>query len=221
MNPNVFSIYIPRVSAFATQQYVGNIIENCYIGKVRRIDFIPIDKKPGFVENFDPLLKSAFIHFDYHYHNEKSCEITDTLRRGESYRINLRDVSVDNFTREYWILLKATNPVKETMMNNHQIVDNCRFLQDKIEEQELTIIHMAKVISMMNENISKLNNVQQQLLQSLEVKPLELNTNKNKYNVVTTEDGEYVVDLEDDDMSISTTNSVERKQASCDLCGNE
>jgi hypothetical protein len=80
---------------------------------------------------------------------------------------------------------------------------------------------MSEVINIMNENITKLNNVQQLLVRSLEKNSLESKCVKNKYNVVTTEDGEYIVDLEDDDMSISTTNSVERKQASCDLCGNE
>lgn len=221
MNAHATSMYIPRMSASVTEQYVKHIIENNYIGKVIRVDFTPIDKRPGFRETRNTSVKSAFVHFEYHYYNEISVEIINKLSHGNSHRLYLNNVYKANRAQEYWILLKANNPVQETMMNNHQIVDNCRFLEDKIEEQEQTIEKMSQVINMMNENIAKLNNVQQLLVQSLEVKPLELNTNKNKYNVVITEDGEYIVDLDDDNMSISSTNSEERKQASCELCGNE
>ena len=220
MNAYTTSMYIPRMSASVTEGYVRNMIENSYIGRVIRVDFTPIDKKPGFRENLNSPVKSAFVHFEYHYHNEISVEIIDKLSRGDSHRLYLNNVYRANGAQEYWILLKATNPIQETMMNNHQIVDNCRFLEDKIEEQQLTIEKMTQVINMMNVNISKLNNVQQLLIQCLEAQSPQLNTNKNKYNVVTTEDGEYVVDLEDD-MSISSRDSVERKQASCELCGNE
>lgn len=221
MNAYTTSMYIPRMSASVTEGYVKNVIENSYIGRVRRVDFTPIDKRPGFRENLNSPVKSAFIHFEYHYHNEISVEIIDKLSQGDSHRLYLNNIYRANGAQEYWILLKANNPVQETMMSNHQIVDNCRFLEDKIEEQEQTIQKMSEIINIMNENITKLNNVQELLVRSLEKKSLESKCANNKYNVVTTEDGEYIVDLEDDDMSISTTNSTERKQASCDLCGNE
>jgi hypothetical protein len=221
MNSHTTSMYIPRMAASVTEHYIRDVIENSFIGKVSRVDFTPIGKGPGFRENYDDYsyVKSAFIHFEYHYHNEKSVEIRNKLSEGDSHRLYL-NIYKHNGDQEYWILLKATNPVQETMMNKHQIVDNCRFLEDKIAEQELTIIKMSKVIMAMNENISKLNNVQELLVQSLEVKPLQLKREKNVYNVISTEEGEYI-DLEDDNMSISSSNSEERMKASCDLCGNE
>jgi uncharacterized coiled-coil protein SlyX len=193
-----------------TEQFIKNVIENSFIGRVRRVDFTPIDKKPGFRENCGSDLKSAFIHFEYHYYNEISVDIIDKLTSGGSHRLYL-----NNGTQEYWILLKATNPVKETMMNNHQIVDNCRFLEDKITEQNFTIQKMSNLIVVMNENIQKM---QQIILQSSE-KTSEFECVNNKYNVVSTEDGEYL-EL-DDNMSISSTNSGERIKVSSNLCGNE
>lgn len=222
MNTHTTSMYIPRMDASVTEQYIRDVIENSYIGKVRRIDFTPIGKGPGFRENYDDYsyVKSAFIHFEYHYHNEKSVEIIDKLSEGDSHRLYL-NIYRHNGDQEYWVLLKATNPVQETMMNNHQIVDNCRFLEDKIAQQELTIIKMSKVIMVMSENIEKLDRVQQLVLQSLEKKPYELKRAKNVYNVISTEEGEYIDLEEDDNVSISSTISGERIKASCDLCGNQ
>ena len=220
MNPYTTSMYIPRMSASVTEDYVKNVIENSFIGKVSRVDFTPIDKRPGFSENFNSSVKSAFIHFEYHYHNEKSVEIIEHLSEGGSHRLYLNNIYKANGLQEYWILLKASNPVQETMMNNHQIVDNCRFLEDKIEEQEQTIKKMTEVINIMNENIIKLNSVQQLLIHSLEKKSPELKTNKNKYNVISTEDGEYL-DLGYDDMCISPTNSVQTQRSGSEICGNE
>jgi hypothetical protein len=222
MNSHTTSMYIPRMDASVTEHYIKDVIENSYIGKVSRIDFTPIGKGPGFKENYDDYsyVKSAFIHFEYHYHNEKSVEIREKLSEGDSHRLYL-NIYRHNGDQEYWILLKATNPVKETMMNNHQIVDNCRFLEDKIAQQELTIIKMSKVIMVMNENIAKLDRVQQLVLQSLEKKPYELKRTKNVYNVISTEEGEYIDLEEDDNVSISSTISGERIKASCDLCGNQ
>ena len=121
------------------------------IGYVRRIDFCPIDKKPGFVENTDSPVRSAFVHFHcFNVRSQISADIQATLSRGESYRLNINGI---NLTNGYWILLKATNPIKDTMMNNHQIVDNCRFLEERIVEQdkrihslELKINNMSTII---------------------------------------------------------------------------
>lgn len=236
MNRNVTSIYIPRLSVYATEQYVRNIIENCYIGKISRIDFTQIDKKPGFaVETTEPFMKSAFIHFEYHYHNEKSCEIIETVCRGESYRLYLKEISYLAKTGEYWILLKAINPVKDTMMNNHQIVDNCRHLEKKIEDQEIklseqlkTIEKMGEMINVMNENIQRIYNSQQGYIQTLEAddkKTTSPHAEKGKkYEVISSDDGLFI-ELEDDDMisiSSSSSNSLEERiKISSSLCGNE
>jgi uncharacterized coiled-coil protein SlyX len=243
MNRNVTSIYIPRLSIYATEEYVRSIIENCYIGKISRIDFTQIDKKPGFaVDTTEPFMKSAFIHFEYHYHNEKSCEIIETVCRGESYRLYLKDISYLAKTGEYWILLKAINPVKDTMMNNHQIVDNCRHLEKKIEDQEIklseqskTIEKMSVMINIMNENIQRLYNLQQNYNQMMETeqKPTssydeKLKMYEKRYEVISSDEGLFI-DFEDEDMSISSsssspspTNSVEERiKMSSSLCGNE
>ena len=50
---SITSIYIPRMSAFYTEEAVINIMFNLRVGIVKRVDFIPINKKPGFVEKVD------------------------------------------------------------------------------------------------------------------------------------------------------------------------
>jgi hypothetical protein len=113
------------------------------IGFVRRIDFCPIDKKPGFVENTDSHVKSAFVHFHCLNNTQLVADIQATLARGEGYRLNVNGRDASN---GYWILLKATNPVQDTMMNSHQIVDNCRHLEKRIEEQANEIKELKESI---------------------------------------------------------------------------
>jgi hypothetical protein len=42
-------------------------------------------------------------------------------------------------TSEYWLVLKNKSPVQPTLMNVHQIVENSRFLEEKLENQEKII----------------------------------------------------------------------------------
>jgi len=135
------SIYIPRMCVNTCEHEIKMVFNAQEIGFVKRVDFCPIDKKPGFVENTNSPVKSAFVHF--HCVNENSqlyIDIQETLNRGEGYRLNL------NGSNGYWILLKATNPVQETMMNTDQIVDNCRHLEKRVEDQANEIKELKKSI---------------------------------------------------------------------------
>jgi len=126
------SIYIPRLSTSVTEYFVREELEKV-IGNVYRVDFTPINKKPGFTEIVDYEFRSAFIHFQRHYTNKETIEILKKLERGESHKF------YPTCILEYWILLKAKNPIQQTMMNNSQIVENCRYLEAKVEEQQETI----------------------------------------------------------------------------------
>jgi hypothetical protein len=132
------------------------------IGFVRRVDFCPIDKKPGFVENTDSPVKSAFIHFHcFNARTQISADIQAALARGESYRLNVNGL---NLTNGYWILLKAKNPVQDTMMNNHQIVDNCRYLEKLIENKDKQIEKITNncigLVDVMNKQHDKIANLE-------------------------------------------------------------
>jgi hypothetical protein len=63
MNSQIMSIYIPRMCVNTCEHEIRMVFNAQEIGFVRRIDFCPIDKKPGFIENTDSSVKSAFVHF--------------------------------------------------------------------------------------------------------------------------------------------------------------
>jgi hypothetical protein len=131
MNANI-SIYIPRISNVWTEIAVKNFMEREFSATVIDIDFIPINKKPGFKEDIESKFISAFVHFivpDCYLDNRYlSGGIWTKILNGEAH--NLR-VSKD----EYWICLKNKNPVKRTRMNIHQVVENGRHLENLIMEQ--------------------------------------------------------------------------------------
>uniref|UniRef100_A0A6C0EUZ1 Uncharacterized protein n=1 Tax=viral metagenome TaxID=1070528 RepID=A0A6C0EUZ1_9ZZZZ len=127
---NILSIYIPRMSANVTEESIYHEFDYS-VGFIERIDFVPIGKKtPGFTEeNTDAKYKSAFIHF----YNSIPEKISAAFEGGKSYKFQPK------CTKEYWFILPNKNPIKTTMMNKTQIVENCRYLENKIEEQQETI----------------------------------------------------------------------------------
>jgi len=134
MSSSICGIYIPRMSLFVDEDIVKR--ELSFIGTVKRVDFTPVNKKLGFVENVNENMKSAFVHFQFMLNSYDTY-----FKRGESFTHYLRD-----YSSEKWILLKAHNPVQDTMMNNAQIVENCRFLEKKVEEQAETIKELEKKV---------------------------------------------------------------------------
>jgi hypothetical protein len=117
------SIYIPKVHFSVDENFIYNkLIE---FGQIYRIDFVPVYKKPGFQEDMTANMKSAFVHFA-------------NIREDFEYRIRTegRITFYTDIGTEYWIILEAKNPIQPTMMNNAQIVDNCRYLENMVNEQQ-------------------------------------------------------------------------------------
>ena len=130
MSAIVASFYIPRMNANITK---NRVIEAFYnVGQVSRVDFTTINKKPGFGENIDRVVKSAFVHFtsltQYGY------VIKFEIEKNNSFKFYPHDLY-----SHYWILLHNKNPIQDTLMNNAQIVENCRYLEEKIQKQDQTI----------------------------------------------------------------------------------
>lgn len=151
---SITSIYIPRMSVLYTEESVINVMFNLRIGSVTRVDFVPINKKPGFVEKVDEAYKSAFVHFYLplpRYEGPPlTAEDTDGLYPRNQYIWDMLDTDepcrVKVSPTEYWVILRNNHPVPETMMNIHQVVENGRHLESlvekqnkKIEEQDVTI----------------------------------------------------------------------------------
>lgn len=159
------SIYIPRMDMVHTEESIRQVMEHYNIGTVKYVDFTPINKRPGFGENVDQVVKSAFVHFsDPWFYSDKICHYQtefqpknehfwSVLANGESHKLQ---VSI----REYWICLKNKNPVQRSMMNIHQVVENARYLEKTIEEQ-------ATKIKNLEEKMEGLHNVVYQLVGGL------------------------------------------------------
>ena len=143
----MFSIYVPRVANEHTVQSVTNIMAHFNIGIVQYVDFTPINKKPGFYEQFDDKFKSAFIHFvdvpnyikNIHFWNQIQNDTNNT-------RLQISH-------NEYWICLKNHSPIQRTMMNIHQVVENARYLEDRIKALEDT---MNKIIQQQTQTTNKI-----------------------------------------------------------------
>ena len=128
----MFSIYVPRVLNEHTVQSVTNVMAHFNIGIVQYVDFTPINKKPGFYETFDAKYKSAFIHFvevPGYQINTQFWTLIQEQEQGCKFTIS---------PNEYWICLKNHTPIQRTLMNIHQVVENGRYLEDRIKTLEDT-----------------------------------------------------------------------------------
>lgn len=140
-------------------------MEHHGIGDVIHVDFTPINKKPGFGENVNEVVKSAFVHFSdpwlcseklYRFQYRTFMRNTDfweTIAIGQSYKLQVNPT-------EYWLCLKNKNPVQRTMMNIHQVVENGRHLEGLVEEQTNKIeqleIKLDGILQVVNQLIAGL-----------------------------------------------------------------
>lgn len=139
-------IYIPRISTLVSSEVIARELENRGIGRINRVDFAPITKHPGFGKDVDLVVRSAFVHFKDCFVNELTAEIAYRFNNGEGYRFYPDFCPPPYFRREYWILLKAANPIPETTMTNAQIANNCHLLEARVEEQAQTIRHLQEAL---------------------------------------------------------------------------
>jgi hypothetical protein len=154
------SIYIPRMSTLHTVASIKNIMSSYKIGTVERVDFTPINKKPGFGENVDEVVMSAFVHFSdpllgydncYNYMSDSylgNNDFWDDIASNQPYKLQISRT-------EYWICLKNKNPVQYTMMNIHQVVENSRHLEKLVEEQNNKIQKLEEKIDNMDSVIKQ------------------------------------------------------------------
>ena len=126
-----FSIYIPRVPRGITQEIISYYFWQNSFGSVKRVDFAPIGKPPGFGEHQESEFYCAFVHFHYYCNNQYTQPILDVLaNEGGSYRYYY-----DSSSSNYWILVKNHCPIPDSEMNTHQIVENSRIVERRVFEQ--------------------------------------------------------------------------------------
>jgi len=144
---NMVSIYIPRINSYTTEEQLVHAFSQ-QIGPVKRIDFAPIGKSYGFGEHQDTEFRCAFVHFHYWYANPLVSAILHTINRpGGCYRFHYCNTNV------YWMLIKNHCPIPDTIMNTHQIVENCRILERSVKTQSIRIENYETKIDRLEETV--------------------------------------------------------------------
>lgn len=238
-------IYIPRISTLITDDAIAQELEWRGVGHVSRVDFVPITKRPGYGEGVDTVVRSAFVHLSVCFVTELTRQIIHGSHTGTGPHI------YPSNSRDYWILLKANNPIPETTMTTAQIVHNCHLLEERIDAQEQTIrqlqetldrvcklvgaqrddsefYRLCKLVGASQEPEFYCEDQQGKLHRHAQVTPDLTEVSDVEYE----SDLDYDMDIwERDDTSSVTHGSVpalekisvgsERSHVSCDLCGNE
>jgi hypothetical protein len=215
MNAIPFSIYIPRMSTMHNEDSVKRIMILAGVGVVSRVDFTPIDKKPGFRENVDSFVKSAFIHFadtttipeiEFDIYNY---EFWERVTTGKHCKIQVSQ-------KEYWICLKNNNPVKDTLMNIHQVAENGRHLEKLIEEQANTIKQQEKMINELSDALDRVKSVVYQLVGGVYCQKTQGEVVNENCNLLYPSPGCYEVPYEGPDTSKWTIWPTTRQGDDCE-----
>jgi hypothetical protein len=151
---------------------IKSVMQVFHIGTVSRVDFTPINKRPGFGENVDQIIMSAFVHFsdpyitidNHHLFRFKmymgNTEFWNAIENDTPYKLQVLD-------NEYWICLKNNNPVQRTMMNTHESVENGRHLESIVTEQAEEIKKLKETVSELTEKLEGVHKTVYQLVGGL------------------------------------------------------
>ena len=134
------SFYIPRMSIDHTEYSVAYAFRENFIGDIKRVDFVPL-------EPHNERFCSAFVHC--YCANSELVRLLDEPVGKSGYRFQINP-------KEYWILLKNKNPVSETRLNIHQVVENARLLEQRVQEQHEWIEHQAEQITRIQDTVNRL-----------------------------------------------------------------
>lgn len=157
------SIYIPCMSVDWTEDKIKMIMRESGFGRVARVDFTPVHKKPGFAEDYTHSIMSAFIHFadQVNFATGVPHEVFwSIIERGHSYIFHVN-------RHEYWICLKNKNPVKHTRMNMHQVVENGRHLEHLFMTQAEEIKNLKETVEKLSKRLEGIDEVVYQLVGGL------------------------------------------------------
>ena len=124
----VYSVYIPRIHSRWTEVDVACLFDRTQFGVVKRVDFLPIDNHTATTKRTDII--RAFVHFSEVYNTKYTLEILDAIDSGECFRQRISQ-------EEFWMLLKNKNPVLETRLNIHQVVENATILEHRVDAYEI------------------------------------------------------------------------------------
>lgn len=133
------SLYIPRIKKQYSSADILRIFNDSFIGNVKRVDFVECATE-------DSSFQSAFVHLYNYFDTEIGIDISSFVNQNRAYRFYMGN-------NEYWLLLQNKNPVPETKMNIHQVVENARLLEQRVAEQEEIIMTQSKQIERIQDTI--------------------------------------------------------------------
>ena len=150
----VYSVYIPRIHSRWTEVDVACLFDRTQFGVVKRVDFLPIDNHHTATTKRTDIIR-AFVHFSEVYNTKYTLEILDAIDSGECFRQRISQ-------EEFWMLLKNKNPVLETRLNIHQVVENATILEHRVDAYEIDMSdierdyhELKKVVEKQDETIDK------------------------------------------------------------------
>ena len=127
------SLYIPSVKISYTVDKIIFMFLRLRLGKVNRVDFVPIIIKANDKECLH--FKKAFLYVvptsDWHP------DIIKSIENGTPYKIY-----PNRDEKEYWLILKNKSPVPyaTTTLNVHQLANNLALLETQFKELEEKLI---------------------------------------------------------------------------------
>ena len=167
------SIYIPRMSTKWTEAGVKNFMGELRIGTVSRVDFTPINKKPGFYENMNEDFMSAFVHFsDPYIYNDHYVFRFEMYMGNQSFWNEIENnrpykLYTPIGVGEYWICLKNKNPIQRTLMNIHQVVENGRHLENLVTAEAEEIKNLKETVEFLSNKLEGVHQVVYQFVGGL------------------------------------------------------
>ena len=146
------SLYVPRINKFYDKDSIKNIFWKFNIGKVDRIDFVPIINVDSGIE--DTTFQQAFIYmaescsswnFDLIQHNKKAGSYSLFPYRVPYKKYNNNDNNDNNDNNNDCLSLynnKIPIPYSITNLNVHQLSHNNSILEEKIIKLEKEICYL-------------------------------------------------------------------------------
>ena len=144
----VISFYIPRVSVSYTAENIKHIFRVSGIGEVKRVDFTSIVSRENMASNSNTSNEylSVFLHIAYMYDTDIAKVVMKYITTGTAYKFWVKPGL-------FWLILKNTNPVPDTIQNIHQIAENARLLEERVVKQEEHIARQSAEITRLQETV--------------------------------------------------------------------
>ena len=135
------------MSTTCTAENIKYIFRTSGIGEVKRVDFTSITPRENMVSNYNTNeWQSAFVHIVYMYDTVIAKVIMQNITAGAPYKFWFKPGL-------FWLILKNTNPIPDTIQNIHQIAENARLLEERVVKQEQQIAKQSAEIDRLQRTV--------------------------------------------------------------------